>query len=464
MFEITFTIDKTNKDEALYVQLYKYFKTEIQNGQIKAGTKLPSKRKLAVHLGIGLNTVDTAYQQLMAEGYVESQLRKGFYVADLEPISPLNEQLHVAEVMKCPLHERNKIDYNHGRVDVDAFPHAVWKKCLNNTLYLHEREMFMSGDPQGEWGLRTEISSYLFQSRGVRCGADQIIIGAGTQYFIHLLRLLLGNERIFGLEDPGFHRVREVLGLEGADMAFIPLDESGMSVESLKESAANVAYVTPSHQFPSGMIMPITRRVELLNWAVEKSGFIIEDDYDGEFRHTGKPIPSLQGLDTNGKVIYLGTFSKSLIPSIRVGYMVLPKELACQYKEKLIGYKQTVSRLIQETLCLFMKNGHWERHLNKMRTIYRKKNKVLLNAIEESFHDRVAVIGEKSGLHILLKVKNGSSESELIQKAASVGVKVHPTSVYLSKKVKEPTILIGYGGLTEREIEEGIRLLKKAWL
>ncbi|MDW7617501.1 PLP-dependent aminotransferase family protein [Peribacillus simplex] len=463
MFEITLTLDKTNK-EALYVQLYKYFKTEIENGQIKAGMKLPSKRKLAMHLGIGLNTVDTAYQQLMAEGYVESQLRKGFYVADLEPISPLNEPLHVTEEKMGPKDERNMIDYNHGRVDMDSFPHAVWKKCLNNTLYLQERKMFMSGDPQGEWGLRAEISSYLFQSRGVRCGADQIIMGAGTQYFIHLLRLLLGNERIFGLEDPGFHRVREVLRLEGANMAFIPLDEGGISVDSLKESAANVAYVTPSHQFPSGMIMPITRRVELLNWAVEKEGYIIEDDYDGEFRHAGKPIPSLQGLDTNGKVIYLGTFSKSLIPSIRVGYMVLPKELAYDYRQKLIGYKQTVSRIIQETLCLFMINGHWERHLNKMRTIYRKKNKVLLNAIEENFHDHVAVIGEKSGLHILLKVKNGISESELIQKAASVGVTVHPTSVYHSKNVKGPTILIGYGGLTEREIEEGIRLLKKVWL
>lgn len=463
MFEITLTLDKTNK-EALYVQLYKYFKTEIENGQIKAGMKLPSKRKLAMHLGIGLNTVDTAYQQLMAEGYVESQLRKGFYVADLEPISPLNEPLHVTEEKMGPKDERNMIDYNYGRVDMDSFPHAVWKKCLNNTLYLQERKMFMSGDPQGEWGLRAEISSYLFQSRGVRCGADQIIIGAGTQYFIHLLLLLLGNERIFGLEDPGFHRVREVLRLEGANMAFIPLDEGGISVDSLKESAANVAYVTPSHQFPSGMIMPITRRVELLNWAVEKEGYIIEDDYDGEFRHVGKPIPSLQGLDTNGKVIYLGTFSKSLIPSIRVGYMVLPKELAYDYQQKLIGYKQTVSRIIQETLCLFMINGHWERHLNKMRTIYRKKNKVLLNAIEENFHDHVAVIGEKSGLHVLLKVKNGISESELIQKAASVGVTVHPTSVYHSKNVKGPTILIGYGGLTEREIEEGIRLLKKVWL
>ncbi|MBK5481774.1 PLP-dependent aminotransferase family protein [Peribacillus sp. TH16] len=463
MFEITLTLEKTKK-EPLYLQLYEYIKVEIQNGQINAGIKLPSKRKLAVHLGIGLNTVDAAYQQLIAEGYVESRLRKGYYVADLERILPIMEQLPVSQGMIYPQRETSKIDFNHGRVDIDSFPHSVWKKCLNNTLYHQERELFISGDSQGEVGLRTEIAAYLFQSRGVRCVPDQIIIGAGTQYLIHLLRLLLGNERIFGVEDPCFHRVREVLRLEGAHMTFIPLDESGMSVDTLKESAANVAYVTPSHQFPSGMIMPITRRVELLNWAEKNNGYIIEDDYDGEFRHAGKPIPSLQGLDINGRVIYLGTFSKSLIPTIRVGYMVLPKELAIIYHEKLKGYKQTVSRMIQETLCLFMKNGHWERHLNKMRTIYRKKNKVLLNAIEENFNDRVTVIGEKSGLHVLLKVKNSSTESELIQMAASVGVKVHPTSVYHSKKVKEPTILIGYGGLTEREIEEGIRLLKKAWL
>lgn len=196
--------------------MYEYIKVEIQNGQINAGIKLPSKRKLAVHLGIGLNTVDAAYQQLIAEGYVESRLRKGYYVADLERILPIMEQLPVSQGMILPQRETSKIDFNHGRVDIDSFPHSVWKKCLINTLYHQERELFISGDAQGEVGLRTEIAAYLFQSRGVRCVPDQIIIGAGTQYLIHLLRLLLGNERIFGVEDPCFHRVRENIEVGGS--------------------------------------------------------------------------------------------------------------------------------------------------------------------------------------------------------------------------------------------------------
>lgn len=464
MYEITFQLEKT-KDRPLYVQLYHYLKREIQNGQIKAGMKLPSKRKLAVHLGIGLNTVDSAYQQLIAEGYVESRVRKGYFAAEIDRISSIMEQVTTTSNSETILPSvTNMIDFHYGHVDIDSFPHTVWKKCMNNTLYLQERDMFISGDPQGEYGLRNEIADYLFQSRGVRCVPNQIIIGAGTQYFIHLLRLLLGKERVFGLEDPGFHRVREVLKVEGAEMKFIPCDESGLCVESLKESQADIAYVTPSHQFPLGMIMPISRRVELLKWAGRKNGYIIEDDYDGEFRHTGKPIPSLQGLDTGGRVIYLGTFSKSLIPTIRAGYMVLPPELADLYQRKLQGYKQTISKMIQETVCLFIKDGHWERHLNRMRILYRKKNQVLLAELEETFHDQITVIGEKSGLHILVQVHSDKSEAELIQTAERKGVKVYPTSVYHSKKDNHPTILMGYGGLSESDIKEGIRLLKKAWL
>lgn len=461
MFEITLHLDLTKKIP-LYAQVYDYFKVEIQKGQIKPGMKLPSKRKLAVHLDIGLNTVDTAYQQLIAEGYVESRMRKGYFAAELNPIFPIMDQVLNKE--SHPQTESYKIDFNHGRVDVDSFPHSVWRKCVNKTLYLQEKEMFISGDPQGEANLRAEIADYLYQSRGVRCLPNQIIIGAGTQYSIHLLRLLLGNDRVFGMEDPGFHRAREVLEREGAHLVFVPCDESGLCVESLHESQADIAYVTPSHQFPLGMIMPISRRVELLNWAEMNKSYIIEDDYDGEFRHVGKPIPSLQGLDRFGRVIYLGTFSKSLIPSIRVGYMVLPPELAERYHEKLSGYKQTISKMIQETVCLFIKDGHWERHLNRMRVIYRKKNKVLRTAIEDAFGDHIQVIGEKSGLHVLLQATCNKTETELIQSAAKEGVKVYPTSIYDSKKVDRSTILIGYGGLTEWEIKEGIRLLKKAWL
>ena len=460
MFEAMIHLENSKK-EPLYIQIYQFYKKEIQEGRIPSGMKLPSKRKLAAHLGIGLNTVDAAYQQLLAEGYAESRQRKGYYTAELDYLFPVNnEEAGKSESERKRQPEPHMIDFNHGRVDIEAFPHSVWKKCLMEAM--NQTDWFVSGNPQGEHGLREEIASYLYQSRGVRCRPEQIVIGAGTQYLMHLLVLLLGK-KVYALEEPGFHRVREVLKQEQAEIAFIPLDDSGIRVDLLQENQAGVAYVTPSHQFPEGMVMPIARRTELLKWATNTSGYIIEDDYDGEFRYTGRPIPSLQGLDTNGRVIYMGTFSKSLIPAIRVGYMVLPSELALLFRKTFRGYKQTVSKTDQEALCLFMKGGHWERHLNKMRTIYRKKNKVLLRAIDESFSGRVQVIGEKSGLHVLLDVRNGMAEAELIQSAARKGVKVYPTSVYHSGSSAGQAILIGYGGLTQSEIEEGTRKLGKAW-
>ena len=451
---------ENSKKEPLYIQIYQYFKKEIQDGRIPSGMKLPSKRKLAMHLGIGLNTVDAAYQQLIAEGYVTSRLRQGYYAAELDYLFPVN-RLEEDEADQKRKPEPCMIDFHHGRVDIEAFPHSIWKKCLIEIV--NRKTWSVSGNPQGEQGLREEIASYLYLSRGVQCKPAQIVIGAGTQYLVHLLVILLGTERVYGLEEPGFHRVREVLQQEHANMAFIPLDENGMKVDLLQESQADVAYVTPSHQFPKGMVMPIARRTELLKWAVNTRGYIIEDDYDGEFRYMGRPIPSLQGLDTNGRVIYLGTFSKSLIPAIRVGYMVLPSDLALLFRKTFQVYKQTVSKMDQDTLYLFMKGGHWERHLNKMRTIYGKKNKMLLHFINERFPDRVKVIGEKSGLHVLLDVQNGMAESELIQSAASVGVKVYPTSVYHSAISADQAILIGYGGLSQNEMEEGIQKLGKAW-
>ncbi|MFJ7977439.1 PLP-dependent aminotransferase family protein [Peribacillus sp. NPDC096379] len=463
MFEMTPHFQKIKK-HPLYLQLYEYIKQEIQEGRIQAGMKLPSKRKLAVHLNLGLNTVDAAYQQLIAEGYVESKLRKGYFVVEFEedvitkkdPIP--SQQSNIPEVKP-----EYKINFNHGIVDMAHFPFTVWRKLLVNTSCQHE--LFMNGDPQGERNLRAAITDSIFQSRGVRCSPDQIIIGAGTQYLMQLLCLLLGKNRTFAMENPGFHRVRQVFLDFERKIEGIPLDEDGLIVEHLLRIHADIVYVTPSHQFPTGTIMPISRRMELLKWAREKQAYIIEDDYDGEFRYVGKPIPSLQGLDSDNRVIYLGTFSKAFIPSIRVSYLILPPELLKIYHQKFRGYKHTVPRIIQEALNQFIENGHWERHLNKMRTIYRKKNHILTEVIQQHFGDRVNVIGEKSGLHILLQINNGLSEAELVEKASQVGVKIYPTSLYYEKGKysHEPTVLLGYGGLSHEELQEGILFLKKAW-
>ncbi|RFU60143.1 PLP-dependent aminotransferase family protein [Bacillus sp. V59.32b] len=464
MFEITPDLDRS-KSTSLYIQLYEYIKKEIQSGGIKAETKLPSKRKLSNHLGISQNTVEAAYQQLNAEGYVETKSRKGIFVNKLEEDTILFQSPETPYIKEGNDEKKYKIDFNHGKVDLEHFPFSIWRKLTQQSLYFEERELFLSGEPQGEVLLREEIAKYLFQSRGVRCARDQVIIGAGTQYLIGLLCLVIGKELTYSMEDPGFHRIRTVLEDQGVGLKHIPLDEEGISISHLKDSNARIVYVTPSHQFPNGNVMPITRRMELLKWAEEKNGYIIEDDYDGEFRHVGKPIPSLQGLDAHGRVIYLGTFSKSLIPSIRISYVILPPDLARKYHERFQLYKQTVSRLNQNTLYQFMLDGHWERHLNKMRNIYRRKHTVLLSSIEKNFNNLVTIIGDKSGLHILLEVHNNMSEDELIRTAAMKDIRVYPTTIYQQNKdkIQQPKILLGYGGLTELQIEEGIRLLKKAW-
>ena len=466
MFEIPIVIDQ-DRNNPIYLQVYEAIKLEIQAGRMTPGTKLPSKRKLAQHLQISQTTVETAYEQLMAEGYVDSFPRKGIFVKELNSdlFSVTNKIPFRENDTVQPQKEKVQYDFSHGGIALEAFPYSIWRKLSVQSLYEEESSLFLNGERNGEAGLREELASYLYQSRGVICTPNQIVLGAGTQFLIGLLTMMIGKDAIYSMEEPGFHRTRQVFKDQGVKLIPILLDQDGMDIKKLSESKAKVTYVTPSHQFPIGMVMPIKRRMELIHWAVENNGFIIEDDYDGEFRYKGKPIPSLQGLDSNGKVIYLGTFSKSLIPSIRISYMVLPVSLLEVYHRHFTIYKQTVSRIHQHTLWHFMKNGHWERHLNRMRTVYRKKQEVLVLMIKKLLGKRVSMIGEEAGLHVLLRVNNQMTETELIERAAKFGVKVYPTSIYYEeqKAEKETVILLGFGGLSEAEIQEGIRLLAKAW-
>lgn len=448
MIEITPVLDNKN-GKPLYIQLANYIKQEILSGRIKPKEKLPSKRNLSNYLGLSLNTIQSAYEQLCAEGYIESKPRKGLFVTTFDNDIIFNQRdFEKLESKSKQVQVNAKIDFNSGKVDLEHFPYAIWRKLTIQSLYEDQGELFYNGNPQGELLLREQIAAYLFASRGVRCSAEQIIIGAGTQVLIGLLCILIGKEHIYALENPGFHRTRMTLQDLGVHTVSIPLDEDGMNINQLKNTNANVVYVTPSHQFPYGMIMPISRRMDLLKWAEEKNGYIIEDDYDGEYRYKGKPIPSLQGLGTKDNVVYLGTFSKSLIPSIRISYMVLPSSLMKKYQEHFTIYKQTVSRLHQDTLYRFMKNGLWQSHLNKMRTLYRKKHSTLMLAVKNYLGEKVNIIGEKSGLHIVLEVKNSMEEDELINTAMNVGVKVYPLSIYYNGTIGSLgcRILLGFGG------------------
>lgn len=471
MLEITPVLD-AGKKEPIYIQIYDYLKSEIQRKNISPQSKLPSQRRLAKHLNVSRNTVDAAYQQLIAEGYVRSEERKGLFVVDIKnDLFFVDATIHkeverrVNKNFELEKEQTSKIDFKYGNVDSTHFPFRLLRQLTMNSLTSEQDELLLYGDTQGEIELRKYIATYLYQSRGVECTEDQIVIGAGTQYLLSMLCKLIGKELIYGMEEPGYERVRLTLNDYAKKVEPIQLDESGICVTKLTEKGVKVVYVTPSHQFPSGIVMPISRRLELIEWARERGRYIIEDDYDSEFRYEGKPIPSLQSLDPYGNVIYIGTFSKSFIPSFRMGYMVLPAKLLGKYTENFIGYQQTVSRLHQNTLKLFMESGQWARHLNKVRNIYKKRHHALLTSIKDIMNDQVRIIGAGSGLHILLEPKNNMTEQELIVSAKEVGVIVYPVSPFYTHRSSQThaQVLLGFAGLDEKKIAEGVRLLSKAW-
>lgn len=460
MMELTPRLDLHSR-EPLYVQLYSFIKQEIETGKLTPYTKLPSKRKLSRYLQVSQNTIEAAYEQLVAEGYIEGISRKGYFVCKIEQtFSTLKESVMY---IKEKAYENNvTFDFTQTGVDYDSFPFAIFRKISNDLLKDGNEHLLRIGHPQGEYELREAIVLYLYESRGVRASPSQVIIGSGTPTLIRLLfKLVKGS--LYAVEDPGYHRRLVTFEKGDENVRLVPLDDDGMMISKLEDSNADIAFVTPSHQFPCGMIMPISRRKQLLNWAQKKDGrYIVEDDYDSEFRYSGKPIPALQSLDCQERVIYMGTFSKALLPSLRISYMILPKPLIENYHENHFSLVQSVSRLDQEIITKFMQEGYWEKHINKMRVVYRKKRDVLVSAISIYFPDSVEIIGLDSGLHLLVRPNNGMTEQELIERAEKYNIKVYPVSEYGQNDYQ--TVLLGFAALSEKEIHTAIQLLAKAWI
>lgn len=468
MIDLTVLL-KRDSGEPLYSQLYQYIKKEILSGKLSAQTRLPSIRALSEHLQISRNTVDLAYQQLLSEGYVQSRQRSGLYVIDLELESLPSSHSISKKWSENRIQDSSAIryDFRYGDVDAEHFPLATWRKLTNQSIHQDQLNIFSYGDPLGEPGLRLEISKYLHGSRGVNCSPDQIMIGAGVQYLLGVLSGLVGAAaNDIAMEDPGYDGVRTMFQHNGLSIHSIPLEIDGLNIQKLYESKSRIVYITPSHQFPYGMVMPLSKRMQLLKWAADQNGIIIEDDYDSEFRYSGKPIPSLQGLDTHHRTVYLGTFSKCLLPSLRIAYMVLPQALLeLHSKQDYRLYDQTVSRFHQKTLELFMKNGHWEAHIRKMRNVYRQKQSILISMIQKLMGSQVTIIGQNAGLHILLSVHNGMDEQKLIQTAEEEGARVYPVSPFWAQRAQaeRSMVQIGFGGLSNEDITEGVHSLHRAW-
>ncbi|VYU49647.1 aminotransferase class I/II-fold pyridoxal phosphate-dependent enzyme [Clostridium tertium] len=454
---------ETNSNVPLYIQLYNYFKKEIEVGNLQANSKLPSKRKLSKHLEISQNTIEAAYEQLIIEGYIISLPKKGYFVSEIENVINTESIKEKESIIK-----KNKKEYKYeffsSRVDLDSFPHAIWKRINKEIISEENKNLLQIGHSQGDKNLRETISNYLRFSRGVNSTADNIVVGAGSEYLIQLLINLLGRNKVYGVEEPGYYKVRKILNINGIYPKGISLDNQGISITDLDNSKVEVLHITPSHQFPTGIIMPINRRMQLLSWANrDDRRYIIEDDYDSEFRFEGRPIPALQSLDSNGRVIYLGTFSKCFSPSIRIAYLVLPEELMKIYRRDFSFLACTVSRTTQQALFKFIEEGYFERHLNKMRNLYKKKREFLVQLINRYFSN-TEIIGTNSGLHLLLKINNGMSEKELIKKAEENKIRILGLSnSYINATKETSTVFLGYASLSNEEMGEAIIILKKAW-
>lgn len=449
----------------MYEQLYLYIKNEIIEGRIPYGAKLPSKRRLADFLKISQNTIESAYDQLVAEGYIKAIPRKGYFVMayeDLEYVAK-NEKINIpTKTEEIPIH----YDFHPSAIDTENFPFSKWRKYAKDTITKENQSLLLLGDPQGEVNLRQEIAKYLYFARGVQCSPEQIIVGAGSEILLQQLLQLFDKNMVYGIEDPGYHVILRILKNLPNEICPLQVDHEGVKVDLLDEKNINIVYVTPSHHFPFGTVLSVNRRTKLLKWAIEREDrYIIEDDYDSEFRYVGKSIPSLQSMDIGEKVIYLGTFSKSLMPSMRISYMVLPKKLLYRYNEKFSYFHtSTVSRMDQHILTQFLKEGDFERHLNRMRKIYRRKLEKVLDRLKPYEKD-IEIIGGHSGFHVVLVVKNGMGEEELVERALAKRIKIYPLSKYsLEKKIESPPkIVLGFAGIPEKNIEEAVLLLLESW-
>lgn len=459
------TIPFKNKGAFLYVEIYEYLKREITDGNLKFGEKLPSKRSLASHLSVSVNTVDAAYGQLVAEGYLESSPKRGYFVCQTDTYL-LKQNNHVSEKkIKKPETRSVKIDFSPNAIDQRIFPYEAFRKIFKVTFNEYDSCLLNKPDLQGELELRKALVELLYRSRGVRCNEDQIIIGSGTSHLLQILGLLWGKNKSVVLENPVYLKAYHIFEKMGNPVISIDIDEKGIQIEPMKKFSDVAVYVTPSHQFPLGMSMPIDRRIRLLNFANQDQGnYIIEDDYDSEFRYNEKPLPSLQSIDNNGKVIYIGTFSKSIAPSFRISYMVLPEALLKAYLEIADAISSPVSSLEQKMIGAFISDGVFEKHVNKMRKVYKGKRIVLMNALKQ-WGDRVKITGENAGHHLLVQLDNGLTEEAMYTRALAQGVRVYPVSPYFIHGAEnyKSMVLLGYGSLTDKQIYSGIGILKEAW-
>lgn len=461
-------------DEPLYEHLYKQIKNDINTHKLVPHEKLPSKRALAKHLNISTITVENAYNQLAIEGYIYSIPRSGFYVSDI----PKTDVTTLADTFEKGLKKepgietevpdkhksrsRFLVDFVNNSTPAENFPFSTWVKLMREVMSHKKKELMTKSPSTGVYQLRRAIANYLYEFRGMLVDPAQVVVGAGTEYLYGTIIQLLGRDKKYAVEDPGYQKISRIYKANNVECIHIPLDNNGINIDALEKSDANVLHITPSHHFPTGLVTPVSRRHELLSWASKSADrFIIEDDYDSEFRLQGKPVPALQSIDTSEKVIYINTFSKSLTSTIRISYMVLPKTLIEKYNKELNFYSCTVSNFEQYTLASFIEQGYFEKHINRMRNYYRNLRDRILDSITAIADGKnFQIMEEDAGLHFLVKLDTGLTDEELVEYAAQKGINISCLSQYYHdpKRAVGHTLVINYSGINEESIEQLLKL------
>lgn len=446
----------------LYDFLYRCIKEDILAGQLLPGARLPSKRALARHLQVSVVTVENAYAQLCAEGYLLSQEKRGYFVSALAVQPPPPPRC----IPEAPPRQTRQwlLDLADNGGSTGGFPFSVWARLMRQVLSQQGTDLLQPIPHNGVPALRQALSEHLYHFRGISAAPEQIVVGAGTEYLYNLIVQLLGRDKIYGLEDPGYLKAGRIYALNGAACVPVPIDGFGASVEAAEASGAQVLHLSPSHQFPTGAVTPITRRQALLHWAQQdENRYIIEDDYDSEFRFTGRPIPSLQSIDHSGRVIYINTFSRTLSPSLRISYMVLPPSLLPRYQQRLGFYSCTVPALEQHTLARFLSGGCFEQHLNRTRLIYRKqRDQVLCTLNESALSGRFRLSGENAGLHFLLTLDTGRTDQELARDAQRENIRLAFLSDYcrLPRPQWDHTLILHYPNLAPAPLTQAMERLE----
>ncbi len=439
----------------LYEALYRAIREDILTGTLLPGEKLPSKRALASNLEVGKTTVEAAYAQLLEEGYISSRERSGFFVEAVEPQKKARPVQPVTESVPLPRQGADLTGNGTGQ-----FPFSIWIRLQREVILDYGERLLLPVDSRGAPETRTAIAKNLGDFRGMTVDPENILIGAGTDFLYNLLLQLLGQDKVYGVEDPGYGKIRKIYAAGGVRCLPIPMDESGIRPDSL--GGARVLHISPSHHFPTGIVMPLHRRRALIDWARRTDGFIIEDDYDTEFRFRGHPLPPMQTMDPE-RVIYMNTFSKTLFPSIRISYMVLPAGLMARFREKLGFYGCTVPSFEQYTLARFLDRGYFEKHINRMRKFYRaRRNRVVAMLAGCPAAGKFTILEQDAGLHFLLKVETALDDNALTALFAQSGLRVQPLGSFYTSPREDcrGMLVINYSAVDEKALEEGLGKLE----